>query len=535
MRDTEVRSRTTRDTEGLSRTTRDAAPLLGLLAGAVGALGWQSTAWWPTAFLGVIALGWLVMYRHGGQERLRRAAWIGWCYGLGQGLVALGWVHVIGWYVVPPLLAAMACWQALVGVGLAATARLVRHPLARAVLGACTWVLAEFGASRVPFGGFGWLRLAYTQVDSPLAGWLPAIGVAGLGLVVALVGHLLLAAAMSAGRSRAAALVAILVLALGAPLANRIPAGELADEQPVDVGVVQGNVNGSAGPDAMGYARSVTDNHVSQTVTLMARARAGLDPMPDFILWPENSTDVDPTVDRETAQLIDRATEVAELPILVGAVMRGPGEGERQTSALWRTVDSQIISRYDKRNLVPFGEWIPLRDQLLPILPVLQQVGAQSVPGTGPGVLEGELADGRSVTVGDVICFELAWDSTVHDTVTHGAQLLVVQSNNGTYTGTGQPRQQFAITRARAMELRREIVVATTNSLSGLVLPDGTVQRRTQEGTAAAFTVTVPLRHGLTPAVRIGPVLELVASFAAMAVLVLSGLQSLRRRAQRAG
>ena len=161
------------------------------------------------------------------------------------------------------------------------------------------------------------------------------------------------------------------------------------------------------------------------------------------------------------------------MPILVGAVMQGPGPGERQTSALWWDPERGVLARYDKRNLVPFGEWIPLRDWLLPRLPVLRQVGAQSVPGTRPGVLQVG-AGGRPVVVGVVLCFELAYDQTVQDTLTGGAQVSVVQSNNATYGGTGQVQQQFAITRARAMESRREIAVATTNSISGLVDRDGT-------------------------------------------------------------
>lgn len=154
-----------------------------------------------------------------------------------------------------------------------------------------------------------------------------------------------------------------------------------------------------------------------------------------------------------------------------------------------------VLARYNKQNLVPFGEWIPFRNQLLPLIPMLKMIGAQSVPGTEPGVLTVPL-DGRTVKIGDIICFELAYDSTIYSTLTNGAQVLMVQSNNATYGGTGQIEQQFAITRARAMETRREIAVATTNSVSGFIDRDGRVVQRTDEFTAARWWSTCPCAAG---------------------------------------
>ena len=155
---------------------------------------------------------------------------------------------------------------------------------------------------------------------------------------------------------------------------------------------------------------------------------------------------------------------------------------------------------------MPFGEWIPFRAQLKPLIPILEKVGAQSVPGSAPGVLQVQL-NGRPLAVGDVICFELAYDRTVYEAVA-GSQVLMVQSNNATYGGTGQIEQQFAITRARAMEARREIAVATTNSVSGYIDRNGRVVRRTAEFTADSFVMAMPLRSALTPALRVAPWLE---------------------------
>lgn len=503
---------------------------LGALAsGALLGASFQPIGWWPLAPLAIAALTWLLRGRSPGQ-----GFGLGWIFGLGLGWVAISWVDVLGAWIAVILVAFMALWQGMFGWGAALLTRPGRSPW-WLLLVPGLWSLAEYGASRVPFGGFGWLRLAYPMVDSPLAGSLPWIGVGGLSFLVALIGvaiGALLPPPSRPARPQVPAVVLATSAVVGIVAATIARPVELPSTgESVDVGMVQGDVTGTAGSEAMGYARSVTDNHVSETVELMARARAGLDPMPDFVLWPENSTDIDPTHDAQTANLIMEASRTTGLPIFVGAVMRGPGEGERQTSGLWWGTDGRISARYDKRNLVPFGEWIPLREQLLPVLPILEQVGAQSVPGTRPGVIDATLGDGRIIRLGDIICFELAWDRTVREAMTD-AQLVVVQSNNATYTGTGQPWQQFAVTRSRAMESGREIVVSTTSSLSGLVHADGSVTGRTDEATSAAQTFTVPLRAGATPGPRVGPWVEGAAALVSgVGVLVALVLGRIRRHA----
>ena len=500
--------------------------LLAVLAGVAGGLSWQPYALWPMAFIAVAGLVLLTA-----TAGMKRSAFIGYLFGLTQGVLAISWVSVLGWWVAGLLIAVMACWWALLGVAL----RIVRPVPGWPVWAAACWVLMEAAMSRFPVGGFPWLRLAWTSVDQPLRGWLPMVGSPAVGFLIALCGTSLAAVLIDRrGRARFAWLaVPVLLFSVGGVLAARpVPASGAT----VNIGSVQGNLDGNAGPQSMGYARSVTNNHLSETVTLMARARAGIDPMPDLVVWPENSTDIDPTKEAVTRSLVGDATALTQRPILVGAVMEGPGVNQRQTTSLWWSTSNQVQARYDKRNLVPFGEWIPWRDQLLPIFPILKEVGAQSVPGHGPGVLTGTLDDGRKLTVGTIVCFELAWDSTVYDTVRNGAQVVLVQSNNGTYTGTGQPRQQFAITRARAIELGREIVVTTTNSFSGEILADGRVVTRSTPTKAMARTYTVPTRTTITPAVRIGGRLELALSLvAAGSLLVAGGREIARRRAVRTG
>lgn len=512
-----------------------------IAAGAVAGLAFEPTNLWLLLFVGIAA--WLLLF----DPRLRpagRGFGLGYGFGLGLGAVSLSWLSALiagaGPFLAALLIAFEALFFGLLGMGVRLVRPLRAWPLAVAAL----WGVVEFAYSRVPFGGFGWIRLAYAQADAPLAGLLPFLGVSGVSVLSAG-----LAAGLAWLVSRlwatprgwvppvVAALAVLMALAGFAAIGRAYAPEPAAGHGSITIGMVQGNVDGGSGTGAMGRARSVTNNHLGETVTLMAKARAGVVPMPDFVLWPENSTDVDPEQDAQTRATVTTAAELAERPILVGALTMGPGADERQTTALWwnpaRSVTPStgpVSDRYHKRNLVPFGEYIPFRDVLLPLIPLLELVGAQSVPGTTPGVLTGRLVDGRTVNVGDVICFELAYDATVHEAV-RGSEVLVVQSNNATYRGTAQIPQQFAITRVRAMEARREIVVSTTNALSGHIDRDGTVLDRTVEGTSASRSYVLPLRSGLTPATRFAGAYDLIIVVAGGVALALGALN--RRRAGR--
>ncbi|MBA3528785.1 MAG: apolipoprotein N-acyltransferase [Propionibacteriaceae bacterium] len=406
--------------------------LVAVGAGLAMGLSWQPYNLWPLLFLGIAAF--TLAVRGLGP---RTAFGIGYAFGIAMLVVAINWVHVLGFWVAVALIAFESLFFALLGVAISVVTRLRFWPLASA----CAWMLIEFAYSRIPFGGFGWTRIAYAAVDTPLAGFFPTIGVAGVSFLVAVVGQLVAWAVISlaprppqpAGRSAGSgarrlalttsATLTMAIVLIGYSLRWYQVEPVAGREGALNVGIVQGNVPGR-GIEAMGRARSVTDNHLSETVNLMAKSRLGLTAAPDFILWPENSTDIDPLRDVVTSRVVQSATQVSGVPILVGAVMEGPGPDERQTSALWWDPQRGILARYDKRNLVPFGEWIPFRAQLLPVLPILKQVGAQSVPGRTPGVLTVPVGQ-REVKVGDIICFELAYDRTVYQTLTGGAQLLM--------------------------------------------------------------------------------------------------------------
>jgi apolipoprotein N-acyltransferase len=290
--------------------------------------------------------------------------------------------------------------------------------------------------------------------------------------------------------------------------------------RPVNVGYVQGNAPGG-GIYGLGEPRSITRNHLAETRRLSTRVAAGELPAPEVVIWPENGTDMDPLRDAPTGLLVRAAVADAGVPLMLGTISDGPEPRQRQTTSLvWDPVTGPGAT-YHKRNLVPFGEWVPYREVLEPLFPVVAYVGAQSVPGTGPGVLAVPSSQG-GLRLGTMICYEVAFDETVHQTVTGGAEVLVVQSSNAMYVGTGQVHQQFAITRARAAELRRDILVVTVTGISGLIRADGSTAFTLPEHQPASGVVTLQISDVITPAAAIGGWLEPAGALLAAAGLALS-------------
>lgn len=476
---------------------------LAALAGLATGAGFAPVGLWPSTLVGIATLTVSVT--------ASRTRWLliaaGAAFGLGLTTSTLSWMAMITVGAAAGLIAVVSSWYVLLAVLLRLSFRTVYWPL----LAAGAWVLVEYAASTFPFGGFGWLRLGYAMLDSPLAGLLPLVGVGGLSLATALAANLVAWVALKPARRRAVVAgggVTLLLLTAVAAGTIEVPAAGNA----ISVGWVQGGAPGG-GLFGLGPAGSTTRRHADETKVLAARIASGELPQPDLVVWPENSTDTDPSENDETRGLILTSSSTVNAPVLVGEILEGPGSDNRRTASHLWTASGASGRTYVKRSIVPFGEWIPYRDVLLPLVPELRYVGKQSVPGEHAGVLPLKLRSGADVDLGVMICFDVAFDTVVYDPPRNGARVIVVQSSNAMYQGSAQVPQQFAITRARAAELRREIVVATTSGISGVIDTHGKTVVATRSG-AASGVQTIPLRDGITPAVVVAVPLQQAISAA---------------------
>jgi apolipoprotein N-acyltransferase len=213
------------------------------------------------------------------------------------------------------------------------------------------------------------------------------------------------------------------------------------------------------------------------------------------------------------------------VPILVGAIVDGGPDQVLNQGIVWDPATG-AGERYTKWHPVPFGEYIPLRSIFLRynFFDRLREVGRDMLTGT-----RREPLDIAGVKVADAICFDIAYDDGLQAQIRNGAQLVVVQSSQATFIHTDQVEQQFAITRLRALETGRWVAVATTNGVSGIIAPDGSVMETADIRTRAVLVQQVGLTEQLTPAMRIGPWGGRLATGVAVLGLLLVALPYRRR------
>ncbi|MFF9405337.1 apolipoprotein N-acyltransferase [Streptomyces anandii] len=474
------------------------------LSGVLLYVSFPPRALWWLALPAFAVLGWVLRGRG-----WKAALGLGYLFGLGFLLPLLVWTGVeVGAGPWLALVAVEAVFVALVGAGIAAVSRLPAWPL----WAAAVWIAGEAVRARVPFRGFPWGKIAFGQADGV---FLPLAAVGGtpvLGFAVVLCGFGLcevVRLAMEGRRTRAvrrpAAAVALLSVAV--PVVGAVAARPLvsdkAENGTATVAVIQGNVPRS-GLEFNAQRRAVLDYHARETARLAEAVKAGKVPRPDFVLWPENSSDVDPFANADARAVINRAAREVGVPISVGAVVERDGKLLNE-QVLWDPVQGPLQT-YDKRQIQPFGEYLPLRSLLGAINKNWTTMVRQDFSrGTKPGVFDVEGAK-----IGLATCYEAAFDWAVRDTVTDGAQMISVPSNNATFDRSEMTYQQLAMSRIRAVEHSRTVTVPVTSGVSAVIMPDGRITQKTGMFVPAYLVQKVPLRSSKTPATELGVLPEIV-------------------------
>ena len=485
------------------------------------------TLWW-LALPAFAVFGWV----------LRGRSWkaglgLGYLFGLGFLLPLLVWTGVeVGPGPWLALVAIEAVFVALVGAGVAAVSKLPGWPVWAAAL----WIAGEAARARAPFNGFPWGKIAFGQADGV---FLPLAAVGGtpvLGFAVVLCGFGLYEA-RPPGRG-AAAHPGRPALRGGRGPAERGRPGGRRRGRTARWSVTRRRTapRPSRSSRAMCRAPGWTSTPSGEPYWTTTRARpSGWPPRsrrarsssPTSCCGPRTPPTSTRSPTPTPAAVIDTAAKAIGVPISVGGVVERDGKLLNE-QILWDPAKGPVDT-YDKRQIQPFGEYLPLRSLVGAINENWTSMVRQDFSrGSEPGVFT---MDGAKV--GLVTCYEAAFDWAVRSEVTDGAQMISVPSNNATFDRSEMTYQQLAMSRVRAVEHSRTVTVPVTSGVSAIIMPDGTITQRTGMFVADSLVQKVPLRSSETPATRLGILPEIALLLVAAGGLgwaIGAGLRGAARR-----
>lgn len=510
--------------------------LVGSVGGAFIALSYPAFNFWPGIFIGYFLI--LVSIRLLG---FFKAFIVGTLAGFAFFGILLKWLTT---YLGPiPWFAGSLISALIFGLAAAIAAVVWRYIATLNLRGAQPFVIAfalgaiftarEYVAGVFPYGGLPWARGGLSLVDTYLAKWVYFVDVAGLTWLIVFTTALFtirFAKHQPHGigiykRSRMLIPTGIAALIFfGTPAVVTLDASGTAGT--MKVAAVQGNAN--AGLFAVNPAGSILDKHLVVSKDLVASARGeGL----DLMVWPENSSDLDPNTMVEPGMKISEfVTEELKAPLLFGT-KTFRGEDFYNEVDLWLP-ETGLADYYHKIRPVPFGEYVPDRPFFMALAPdLISLIGWDMSSGSRDGIFE--LPSGTKV--GSLICFEVAFDYLSHDLVKQGAQAIMIQTNSSDFGRSEQGVQQAAISRMRAIETGRTVVAVSTVGVSGIYAADGSVITELESFKPGAMVEEIALRNEITPAVMFGGLVEPIAFAISIILFPISiiGLSIRRLKARR--
>jgi len=475
-----------------------AALILAGLAGVLLDAGFPDRGWWVLAPVGA-----LLMF----VALLGRGPWTGLAVGFAAGLSF--WLTHIYWitlYLGPvPWIALGGLQSIFFAVGLALTAVVLRvgprlwpSRLGRVglipVIVAGLWTAREAISAVWPYGGFAWGRVALSQSEGPFSSLVAWVGLSGLSFLVVWLSALtvqLLRDVRFGLLHRASIVVTAVVLLLLVPAFPVVVSGSTR------LAAVQGASD--AGLFAQYAPGQILDDHVSATLPLIGEDV-------DFVVWPENASDIDPLQNARSAQTLDYISRQMNAPLLAGTITLSDGT-YFNSSLLWEA-GRGAVDVYDKVHPVPFAEYMPDRAFWRPFAPdLIDLIGRDYGIGTRDNVF-----DINGVLAGIAICFDIADDQLIHNMIDDRAQIILGQTNNADFGHTDESVQQLAIARLRAVETGRTVVNISTVGTSAIITPNGETIDRLPTWEPGAMVQTVPLSSTITPAMFAGRQIEWLAS-----------------------
>lgn len=481
------------DLQSLSRLALQ-RPRLGdalfFLCGCLTMLSFAPVGWFPLAFF--LVLPFLFACLH---LPARRVAWLGFWYGCGLFLTGTYWlytsIHVIGHAPLAVAILIMLALVTIMGLYYALAAWLISrltagNPLRLIAAAPAVWVAVEWLRGWF-LSGFPWMSLGYSQIDSPLAGFAPVLGVYGLSAALLISASACVIAIVARGRRRVVFAVVALMPWLGGVLLQQLDWSYSLGAD-VRITIVQGGIP---------QERKWLPGQFQPTLDLY---RASIDANTDsqLIVWPEVALPAVIYQVESHLQALQQEMRRNGQSLLLGIL-----EWQRQDESIYNSVmllDGKTRQMYRKRHLVPFGEYFPVPDFMRGWMRMM------SLPHTdlGAGKARQSLlltAAGTKLAV--AICYEDAYAAEQLYALPE-ASILINVSNDAWFGDSIAPHQHLEIARMRALEFSRYVVRSTNNGISAFIGPDGAILERGPQFEYVTMTRDITPLGGSTPYARFG-------------------------------
>ena len=449
--------------------------LKSLITGLIASLAFEPIAIWVFAIIGLGLWYQLISNQHF-KQRLQTS----YLFGLGILLPTQMWTGIyvgnLPWLI---LCIAQACFFIIPAFFVGKAKKFNK------ITFICSYVIVELTLRTLPFTGFGWSRLAFSQVDSPLSSAYPLLGVAAVALFLAW---------FATVRNLKAFLYPVLIIIC----ANLIPNPVIFDGS-IRIALVQGGVV-NLGLNFNDKPKEVFLRHLTQTQNSILPNQV------DLIVWPENAVDVDIFKNNDVMQAITELSLELNTPILIGGVTNSPNP--RNQSMLF---DPNLKQVYTKRYLTPFGEYLPLRPLAEKLSPYAKQINDFEA-GANPVVFRIDNHEFRTL-----ICYELLDDRF---SVENDMDFLLVQTNNATFGDTAQLDQQLNLGKVRAAESSRHIGYVSTTGTTSFITSDGKIENQLDKFTPGTLLSTIDISSGSTYAQRYGWLIEPLVIMALLVLMI---------------
>ena len=457
---------------------------------------WEGVVWVALTPLIVDAL----------RQPVRIAFGWGWVFGTVFYLVLLRWLDftfntysAIPWPVTWGPIFALAGYCALyVGLFAAGVSWLGRRSIVSALCASpFLWVAGEWMRGHL-FGGFPWGLIGYSQYLR-----LPVIQIAELGGVYAVSFVIVAVNAAITGCFVLAWRPALAGVALcGALLGGSLAFGVWRLSAPAPPGEVTVAVMQPSIEQPLKFDPAFAPTTLAIYLTLTSRVGAD---RPDLIVWPETAAPAPLRRDPQLLRTLGALSGSLRVPLLVGSIDVDGSTPPKVHNSAFLLTERGIVGRYDKIQLVPFGEYVPLAG-LIGFVRSWAEFIAELEPGSSASVFPGPPAP-----FGVVICYEGIFPELVREFVKGGARLIVNMTNDAWFGRTSGPWQHLAMYPFRAVEHRVAVVRAANTGISAFIAPTGRIFRRIPLYERTTATERVPLRSGLTLYSRLGDWLAYLA------------------------